>query len=323
MPVLNGAHYITESVESILRQTYSNFELLVVDNGSTDDTLELIAKFKESRIRLLQEHKKGVFFALNKGISHSHGDFFARMDSDDIATPDRLQLQYDAHVSTSADVIGAAVSPFRTDEEIGNGFARYCAWLNGITEHTEITQNIFIEDPIPSPTLFMPMNIIRKVGGYDVNVYPDDYNLTLKNYACGYKFHKVNKTLLYWRDHNERLSRTHPELSNQRFYQIKAKYFKATILEYCKKPIVIWGVGRNGKELYKVFRENSIPVTGFTTIPEFIRNKTLYDCPICEPDYWKNCYFIVATASTGARLEICKHLTDRGLKHGSDFIAFC
>ncbi|MBL8025466.1 MAG: glycosyltransferase [Fibrobacteres bacterium] len=322
LPVLNGAPYIRESVNSILNQTLHDIELIVVDNGSTDNTTEILSEISDPRLSVIRECEKGVFNALNKGIKTAKGEFFARMDCDDIALPHRLEYQHKLWQSSGAEVIGGGVRPFRTDREIGNGFTRYCTWLNTLTINKDIIHNIFIEDPIPSPTLFMPLKALIKVGGYDPGVYPDDYNLTLKNYSAGYSFAKTESVLLEWRDHDGRLSRTATELKNQRFFNIKASYFKKIIYD-SKRPIVIWGLGSNAKDLYRSFQKEGVPVAGFTSASEFIKEKSLYNLPISAHTDWKNCYFIIATAARDARTEVIDKLQQIGLETYNDFIAFC
>jgi glycosyltransferase involved in cell wall biosynthesis len=322
MPVHNGVNYISEAVRSILNQTLSDIELIVVDNCSNDGTVEVLSTISDKRLQIIDENRKGVFYALNKGINECKGEFFARMDADDISMPERLEEQYDTWEMTKADVIGTGVLPFRTDRVIGDGFARYCEWLNSINTHEEIVGNIFIEDPIPSPTLFMPIASLKKVGCYAPEIYPDDYNLTLKNLMANYSFFKTKKTLLRWRDHDTRLSRTAPELKNQRFFEIKISYFFKTMYKH-NRPLVIWGLGTNAKNLCRLFQKAGLPIAGFTADDQFIKEKTLYDLPICTHSNWKNCYFILATAAENARNNITTLLKAEGLQQIEDFIAFC
>ena len=86
LPVFNGEKYIRESVESILCQTFKEFEFIIIDDGSTDKSVEIIKSFNDSRIKLLRNNEnKGIIFSLNKGIEEATGKYIARMDGDDIA----------------------------------------------------------------------------------------------------------------------------------------------------------------------------------------------------------------------------------------------
>jgi glycosyltransferase involved in cell wall biosynthesis len=94
LPCYNSDMYIGEAIQSILDQTYSNFELIILDDGSTDNTISIISEFKDKRIVLLCENEnKGIVYQLNKGIEHAQGEFIARMDADDVSFPERFQKQ--------------------------------------------------------------------------------------------------------------------------------------------------------------------------------------------------------------------------------------
>lgn len=96
LPCYNSELYIGQAIQSILDQTYSNFELIILDDGSTDNTKSIIKSFRDARIILLSENdNKGIVYQLNKGIEHAQGEFIARMDADDVSFPERLQKQVD------------------------------------------------------------------------------------------------------------------------------------------------------------------------------------------------------------------------------------
>src|SRR5436190_20858327 len=95
MPVHNGERYMREAIESILVQTFTNFEFLVVDNGSTDDSVEIARSYADPRVRVLTEPQPGLVPALNRGIAEARGQYIARMDADDVSVPQRLMRQVD------------------------------------------------------------------------------------------------------------------------------------------------------------------------------------------------------------------------------------
>lgn len=95
MPCYNAGEYISEAISSVLNQTFRDFELLIVNDGSTDKTAEIIRSFNDSRIVLIEQQQQGVAAALNTGLQHAKADYIARFDADDICRPERLQLQYD------------------------------------------------------------------------------------------------------------------------------------------------------------------------------------------------------------------------------------
>jgi glycosyltransferase involved in cell wall biosynthesis len=96
MPVYNAEAYVSEAIASILHQSYADFELLVIDDGSQDGSMERISSFTDNRIKLIRHSiNKGLVVRLNEGLAVASGDYIARMDADDISTPDRLRVQID------------------------------------------------------------------------------------------------------------------------------------------------------------------------------------------------------------------------------------
>src|ERR1700712_3200957 len=95
MPAYNAEKYIAEAISSVLKQSFTDFELLIVNDGSTDGTEKIINSFNDSRIILISQPNKGVSAALNFGLTHSRALYVARFDADDICHPDRLKIQYE------------------------------------------------------------------------------------------------------------------------------------------------------------------------------------------------------------------------------------
>lgn len=96
LTVFNGEKFLKEAIESILNQTYQEFELIIIDDGSTDSTLQIIDSYHELRIRLIENgHNRGQSYSRNLGIQKSKGEYIAIMDADDIALPNRLEIQYE------------------------------------------------------------------------------------------------------------------------------------------------------------------------------------------------------------------------------------
>jgi glycosyltransferase involved in cell wall biosynthesis len=171
LPVWNGEAFLAQGLESILRQTLFSFELIVIDDGSTDASAEIAEKFArgDERVRVLRRPHEGLSAALNAGIAAARGECIARMDADDISVPHRLQKQVEyleAHSACVAvgawiEVIDEAGLPLgrktfvKTHEEI------LAAMLRGISA-------------IAHPTVVMRRDALRAAGGYDASRYPSD-----------------------------------------------------------------------------------------------------------------------------------------------------
>ena len=93
MPVYNGEKYLEEAIDSVLAQTLPDFEFLIIDDGSTDKTPQILKSYTDTRLRLFHQNNRGLTRSLNKGIQFSGGEYVARMDADDIALPERLEKQ--------------------------------------------------------------------------------------------------------------------------------------------------------------------------------------------------------------------------------------
>ncbi|MEO8771301.1 MAG: glycosyltransferase [Ferruginibacter sp.] len=133
MPVYNAAGYVADAIHSVLAQTFSDFELLIIDDGSTDDTAAIIQSFNDKRIVVINQENQGVAGALNTGLKHARATFIARFDADDICFPQRLEKQYEFLKANPAYmIVGAAVDymdatgnyiftydpPYKTNDEL-------------------------------------------------------------------------------------------------------------------------------------------------------------------------------------------------------------
>ena len=95
MPVYNGREYLRPAIDSLLEQTFRNFELIIVNDGSKDDSQDIIDSYNDARIVSLKQENQGVARSLNNGLKVAKGKYVRRHDADDISTPDSLQIQVD------------------------------------------------------------------------------------------------------------------------------------------------------------------------------------------------------------------------------------
>ena len=111
LPVKNGEKYIRDAVDSVLGQTFTHFELLIIDDQSDDRTVKILDSYTDSRIKVVRS-RLGFIGNLNYGIEHAQGQYIARMDSDDVMNPDRLKIQYRIMITTDTDICGSWVKIF-------------------------------------------------------------------------------------------------------------------------------------------------------------------------------------------------------------------
>ena len=320
LPTRNAGCYLQQAVDSILSQTYSDFELLVIDDGTTDDSLKQLDA-RDPRLRVVSSDGEGIVAALNTGARHASGEMFARMDADDIALPQRFERQLgylDAYPEVG--IVGAQVDIFHDGQPVGEGYKRYQSWINGLVNPEQIARAIFIESPIPHPTAIIRRSVFERLGGYRDSEWAEDYDLWLRAHVAGFAMGKPQEVLLRWRDGARRLSRTDTRYAIKRFIQAKAFYLASTHLEI--RNAVIWGAGETGKLLHDALRKQGVFVTGFIDIdPRKIGGKKrgLLVFPH-EKVSELNALIVVAVGARGARTQIEEALHKQNLIEGEDYI---
>lgn len=162
MPAYNAGSYIREAIESVLGQTLTDFEFLIIDDGSKDDTLPIIRSYSDARIRVISRPNRGLIDTLNEGLGAAKADFIARHDADDIMLPHRLQRQYEFLVShPEYAIVGSDVAYVDKD-------GRYVSTQLAPDGHTdeEIKENRFYKCPFLHPSVLFRKDAIVAAGGY-------------------------------------------------------------------------------------------------------------------------------------------------------------
>ena len=319
MPVHNGGTYLHEAVCSIVNQTFTNFELIIIDDHSTDDSIYKL-KIEDRRIKYTVNPGRGIVSALNAGINQARMPFIARMDADDIALPQRFEQQLDyLSLNPQVQICSARVEVFRNQGQPGGGYQHYQHWINSLVDPDKIATNIFVESPVPHPTVLMRKHDLLSLGGYRDLGWPEDYDLWLRAHLNGYRFGKPQEVLLRWRDHEPRLSRNSPCYGKKAFF--KAKAFYLTQL-YGHRHFRIWGSGPTGALLHDEIINNSGIVTDFIDVaPRRIgnrkRNKPISDAFQIEKTAEM---ILVAVSARGAREDIKQFLNDKGFVELKDYL---
>jgi len=204
MPVYNGSKYLTEAIDSILRQTFNDFEFLIVDDGSSDNSLEIIRSYQDPRIRVIQNPQNlGISASLNNGIFAAQGEYIARMDCDDISLGDRFQKQIDfldSHpeviiVGSNMNIIGS----------LFNQKLRYPL------THDDIVNSMLTSNPMGHPSVMFRRVDVSKLGGYRSmkewnKVSTEDYDLWLRMVAANYRLANLPECLMNYRIHANSLT---------------------------------------------------------------------------------------------------------------------
>jgi glycosyltransferase involved in cell wall biosynthesis len=202
MPVYNSRRYLDEAVESILQQSFQNFEFLIFDDGSTDGSRERLQKYanKDARIQLFLRKHGGLTPLLNEGISRSRGKYIARMDSDDIALPNRFATQIE-YLTNHPDCVAVGSEVLRIDP---NGLP---IGIKGQpTDHAAIHNNFLNGQggSIIHPSALFPRVALEKIGGYKPELEPaEDFDLFIRLAGIG-KLANLPQVLLKYRLHFNR-----------------------------------------------------------------------------------------------------------------------
>ena len=194
MPVYNSSSYINESIKSILDQTYKNFEFIIIDNGSTDDSVDKIKEFMiyDDRIKLYHQTSPGISNALNLGIKQSKGIFIFRMDSDDISSLTRFERTIEYMISANLDVCGSFIKKFGNSKIV----------VKYPISHYAICSAIDFCSPFAHPSVCFNARIKHLIS-YD-NVVGEDLILWKNLKKCNtITFGNIPQILLSYRTHSK------------------------------------------------------------------------------------------------------------------------
>lgn len=321
MPVRDGGPFLAQAVSSILGQTFSDFELLIVDDHSEDGAVRALPG-DDSRLKVIKSRGRGVSAAFNTGMEQAGGRFLARMDADDIALPMRFEQQL-AYLESHAEVAicGACVEIF-ADHPIAGGNRRYQTWLNDCRTPEAIRRELYIESPIPNPTALFRRRALEKLGGYADPAWPEDYDLFLRADAAGMKMGKPDGVLLRWREHDQRLTRTDHRYSLGQFQAAKLHYLAASRLT-ADVPLLIWGAGPTGALTHDLLQGEDVEIAGFLEIhPRRIggrkRNLPVYALEHLHED--DQSFVLAAVGSAGAREKIRAFMSSAGRIEGEHYL---
>ncbi len=253
MAVKDTEPYLPECLDSIRAQTYENWELIAVNDHSADRSPEILHAYaaKDARVRVYDSDRPSLIPTLQVAYHHSQGPLINRMDSDDRMPYDKLEVLVNAWQQHGpGTVIAGGTEHFVDEGEVGNGFRRYERWLNDVARRSAHYEEIYQECVIPSHSWLIHRDDLDAVGAFDPEVYPEDYDLCFRFYRKKLRVVGLDKVLHYWRDRSDRISRTWECYQDNRYFDLKLRYFYELDRDR-NRPLVLWGAGRNGKDLAK------------------------------------------------------------------------
>ncbi len=323
IPAWNAAATLDEALASVAGQTFEDWECLVADDGSTDETPELLAAWsrKDSRFRVSRSsERRGIVEALNRAAAGARGPLLARMDADDVALPERLERQVARMSLGDVAAVGCRVRYF-PEGRVRDGARRYETWLNSLVTPEEHERDIFVECPLAHPTMLMTAEAFRAVGGYREPDWPEDYDLLLRLWERGFRMAKVPEVLLLWREGAGRASRTLPQYAPETFFRCKAHFLARTCL--ANRPALIFGAGPVGKSLARALVTEGARLRAFVDLDPRKVGQRVHGVPVLDQaaalGLRGEAYGLGALGQPGAREALRAALDEAGWKEGRDF----
>lgn len=325
MPVFNEERFLPATLASILNQTYTDFELIAVDDFSTDQSFNLLCNHaaKDNRIKVFRNTKKGIINALQLAMNYCSGDFITRMDADDLMVEDKLEVMLEKLRTHGKSYLSIGkIRYFSESKEINEGYRNYEKWLNQLTEQGANFNDIYAECTIPSPCWMLHRSDFIKCGGFSNNTYPEDYDLAFRMMAAGFKVIPENKVLHHWRDHLNRASRNDKNYTDNTFIPLKVKYF---LQLHKNRKIAVWGAGKKGKRIVQELLEAQEKPHWFCNNPKKI-GKSIFQIKMQSEEELlkmsKDFQIIVAVANPEEKEMIRLELEKKGKLENTDFFFF-
>jgi glycosyltransferase involved in cell wall biosynthesis len=316
LPCRDAAAHVTEAAASLAAQTFRDYEVIAVDDGSTDGTADLLDAWsdRDRRVRVLHTPPRGLVPALAAALDLAGGEIIARMDGDDIAQPERLARQVEwLDRDRELAACGTRVRYFPR-EAVRGGALRYERWLNGLTRPAELERDLFVECPVAHPTLAIRRTALDAAGGYRDPGWPEDYDLVLRLWLRGSAIANVPEPLLAWREGAHRLSRNDARYSEAAFRRCKVHYLGRGFLSRIA-GVVVWGAGPVGKGFARELLAQGHALRAFVDLDPRKIGQTVYDAPVIEPGglaAFPDAFVVAAVGSASARAEIRTAFADAG-----------
>jgi len=325
MPVKNAESFLTECLDSIISQSYENWELVAVDDGSSDDSLQILKNYEQSdhRITAYRNDGVGIIAALRLAYSYCQGGMITRMDADDIMTTDKIEvLHKNLNIYGPGHLAVGGVKYF-SSKPLGEGYKRYEQWLNGLTAEGENFTELYRECVIPSPCWMLYKADLEQVGAFDSDLYPEDYDLAFRMYQADLEVIPCIKQIHLWRDHPARSSRNDPNYLDNRFIKLKCHHFMEYNFE--DRPLVVWGAGKKGKSIIQHLKQR-LPDLYWITENEKKIGHEIYGITVDSPDLLTELFLpqvIVAIANPDDQAAVDQRLFTMGLYPMVDYFLFC
>ncbi|MGH2571186.1 MAG: glycosyltransferase family 2 protein [bacterium] len=324
LPVRDAAPTISETLDSIRRQTLDDFRCLVLDDGSTDASAAIAEELIRADPRFVVRRfpPRGLVATLNDGLDEVAAPFVARIDADDVMEEERLALQVERlHEDPDVDAVSCRVRFFG---DVSPRQRAYEAWLNSLVAHDEIVRDLFVESPLAHPSVTVRTERLRALGGWRDFDGPEDYDLWLRAWRAGWTFAKVPRTLVRIRHHHRRLTRVDPRYARRAFLDCKAEHLVDAV-GLGGRDAIVWGAGRDGIRAAKALRRRGVAIRCLVDVAATKIGRRTMGVAVLPHEMLREkpgCFVVVAVGVQGARSEIRETLARWGYRELEEFVCF-
>jgi GT2 family glycosyltransferase len=323
LPARDAAPTVRAAAASILRQTFRDLSLVVVDDGSRDATpsiLEGLAS-RDRRVVVVPGPGEGIAGALQRGLARCDAEVVVRMDADDVSHPRRIELQLAALAADpSLAAVGSRVRLFPR-AEVAGGMARYAAWLNGLVTPELVARDLLVEAPLVHPATAIRREVLEQAGGWRDGDFPEDYDLWLRLASAGHRLTNLPETLLDWRESAGRLTRTDGRYAIARHVALKAAWLASGPLAD-RREVALWGAGETGRAFARALAHHGVSVALFLEVDPRKIGRVVRGAPVHsfeDAERARGLPLLVAVGAPGARALIRAELARRGFEEIRDY----
>jgi glycosyltransferase involved in cell wall biosynthesis len=322
MPVKNAGKYLKPCLDSIVNQTYAYWELIAINDGSTDGSEQVLRNYaaRYPNITTANSSGTGIIKAMQSAYKLAKGSVIHRMDADDLMPPNKLSLMVSALKPYS--VVTGKVSYFCDEHEVGDGFQKYTTWLNGLMDGDDFWRDVYRECPMPSSAWMMHRADFEQIGGFQSTLMPEDYDLAFRVLKSDLAVIRLKDIIHHWRDSATRTSRNESLYFPIAYLPLKVHYFLE--LHYnTSKTLTLWGAGKKGKLVAKQLIKRDISFNWVTNNHQKI-GKDIYGV-ILKSDKnlkYKATQMILALSSPDEQIALQTDLDRNELLHIKDYFWF-
>jgi len=322
MPVKNAGPYLKPCLDSILAQTHTDWELVAINDGSSDGSEQVLRQYaeKHKNITVAGSEGVGIISALRMAYSLCSGELIHRMDADDLMPAQKLEWMSNA--AEKGAVVTGKVSYFCDEREVGEGFVKYTDWLNNLMEGGDFWRDVYRECPVPSSAWMTYRQDFERIGGFNSDLMPEDYDLAFRMLKYKLRVVRLNQVIHHWRDSETRVSRNEEQYFPIAYLPLKVHYF-LELHRDDSKPLVLWGAGKKGKLVAKELLKRKVSFTWITN-NEKKMGRDIYGVLIQSEDgqVFENAQTLISLSSPIEKTEVHVQLNHEELVNNRDYYWF-